>query len=331
MKYSEQLEREAEDTRAQLAGTLDELRARISPGQVVDELMDYAREGAGGEFVRNLKRQVVRNPLPVALMGAGLGWLLLAGRKSADASERVPRHERWDEATMRAREQGGAAVERVKDWSSESANAVRDAASRAKETSKSAASAIGDKSREAGVRMSAAASSAATSIKEAASSTGQSAAAAYDAAGRAAASMADSAASLGRGASDTGRTFMNFCREQPLVLAGLGIALGAAIGALLPATETEDRLMGEASDRAKDQARSLAEEQYGKAKATAEHAVDAAQNEMSKQGEAGRSGGQGVQGAAHETTLVPDSAEFADNSSDKTQSADRGASEKLLR
>jgi len=42
---SEQLEREAHQTRAHLSETLDELRARITPGQLVDQLADDAREG----------------------------------------------------------------------------------------------------------------------------------------------------------------------------------------------------------------------------------------------------------------------------------------------
>ena len=55
---SEQLEREAEETRWQLAGTLEELRERVTPGRVVDELIDYARSGPPAEFLRNLGRDI---------------------------------------------------------------------------------------------------------------------------------------------------------------------------------------------------------------------------------------------------------------------------------
>ena len=58
---SEQLEREAERARAQVADTLDELRNRISPGQVVDEFVDYARERGIGDFTRNLGNDVRAN------------------------------------------------------------------------------------------------------------------------------------------------------------------------------------------------------------------------------------------------------------------------------
>jgi hypothetical protein len=43
--------------------------------------------------------------------------------------------------------------------------------------------------------------------------------------------------------------FNTLLEEQPLILGALGIALGAAIGAALPSTEQEDRLMGEARDK----------------------------------------------------------------------------------
>jgi hypothetical protein len=42
---SEQLERKAQQARARLTETLKELRAGLTPGQVVDQLADYAREG----------------------------------------------------------------------------------------------------------------------------------------------------------------------------------------------------------------------------------------------------------------------------------------------
>ena len=78
MTSSAQLEREAEATRGQVAGTLNELRERITPGQLMDQAADYAKASGGGDFVRNLGRQMADNPLPVCLIGAGMAWLMLA-------------------------------------------------------------------------------------------------------------------------------------------------------------------------------------------------------------------------------------------------------------
>ena len=82
---SEKLEREAGRTRAQLSETLDELRARMTPGQVIDQLIDYAREGPVAQFGRNLAREVRENPLPLVLIGVGIAWLMLASSRSSRA------------------------------------------------------------------------------------------------------------------------------------------------------------------------------------------------------------------------------------------------------
>jgi uncharacterized protein DUF3618 len=101
MASSEQLEREAEDARTRVERTLDELRARTTPGHLVDQLIDYANGVPGGAFARNLSRQVVDNPLPVALLGVSLVWLALAGDTHASRGdgEPAPAHD----ATARAR------------------------------------------------------------------------------------------------------------------------------------------------------------------------------------------------------------------------------------
>src|SRR5436853_288023 len=78
---------EAQLARAQVADTLDELRSRISPGQVVDEIVDYAREGGIGDFMRNLGNDVRSNPLPVGLIGAGLAWLMMTNGRSARSAD----------------------------------------------------------------------------------------------------------------------------------------------------------------------------------------------------------------------------------------------------
>lgn len=62
------------------------------------------------------------------------------------------------------------------------------------------------------------------------------------------------------------QSFTNLLEEQPLVVGAIGIALGAAIGAALPRTEQEDRLMGEASDSAAHMVKDRATEAYDEVK-----------------------------------------------------------------
>ena len=82
---SEKLEREAGRTRAQLTEALEALRARMTPGQVIDQLIDYARDGPGAGFGRNLVREVRENPLPLVLIGIGIAWLMVASSRSSRA------------------------------------------------------------------------------------------------------------------------------------------------------------------------------------------------------------------------------------------------------
>jgi hypothetical protein len=100
---------------------------------------------------------------------------------------------------------------------------------------------------------------------------------------RTASAVSDSAKAAGQRTLRSGSAFVDFCREQPMVLAGFGLAMGAMIGALLPTSETEDRLMGETSDRVKERAQDVASEQYEGAKKVGERAFDAAKDEVVKQ------------------------------------------------
>jgi hypothetical protein len=85
---AEQLEREVGKARNRLGADLDELRLRITPGQVVDQIADYAREGPAAEFVGNLGREIRQNPLPLLLTAAGIGWLIIASGRSRSTAIR---------------------------------------------------------------------------------------------------------------------------------------------------------------------------------------------------------------------------------------------------
>jgi hypothetical protein len=76
-RLSEQLEHEAEVARSNLASDLDELRHRMTPGQIVDEVTDYARDTPVAAFIGNLMRDLRDNPLPLLLIGAGIAWSVL--------------------------------------------------------------------------------------------------------------------------------------------------------------------------------------------------------------------------------------------------------------
>src|SRR5690242_19632674 len=119
MTHAEQLERETEQARADIAGTLDELRARMTPGHVLDQLTDRMNAGATAAFARNLRDQTVNNPLPVALIGTGLAWLMLGHRGGAAASD-------LSDTTSRASRVGREAVKEAADAAGQSASETQD-------------------------------------------------------------------------------------------------------------------------------------------------------------------------------------------------------------
>jgi len=70
------LEREIEETRARLDLTIDRLQDKLSISGVVDDLLGTARaKGFDTTFDRALA-VIRRNPVPVMLVAAGIGWLL---------------------------------------------------------------------------------------------------------------------------------------------------------------------------------------------------------------------------------------------------------------
>lgn len=213
-KYSEQLEHEAEATRLQVTQTLEELRSRITPGQVIDQVVDYARDGGAAEMVRNFGRQVRDNPLPLTLIGAGIAWLMLGnGHARTNGAHRAG-------DTMRhTRERAEAALDRATGVVGKAATSAQDAADSAWH------------------RTTGAAGDAASAVRDTAASTWRGVARGT---GHLASRVGDSTVAAARGTAATGRTVVDFCREQPLVLAGLGLALGAAIGALVPQSFTGD-------------------------------------------------------------------------------------------
>ncbi len=82
-RTSDEIERDLASTRARLDERLDTLQERLSPGQMVDEAMGYLRRtGAtdqAGEFGRNMALTARDNPIPLALVGVGLVWLMASG------------------------------------------------------------------------------------------------------------------------------------------------------------------------------------------------------------------------------------------------------------
>lgn len=236
------IEHDLAETRARLSNHLEELTRRLSPGQLVDEALSYVRNGQGAAFARNLGAELRDNPLPVALTGMGLAWLMIAsstaswnGRGSRAVVPYDPARAQ-DEIADRARRAGEA----VKRRADETEEAFRARVQQAMEATKQAMDATRQTAREAGEAVS-------------------------DAAQRG----REFAARAGSGIADA-------VGDNPLLLGALGMTAGVLLGALLPRTRQEEALLGPAARGLADAAKDTANEVVDRGARAAEAAVSAA-------------------------------------------------------
>ena len=99
------IEADIATTRERMGETLEELGARLNPDRLKQQAMDTVREATIGK-VETMARKtmdtattagravtdVVReNPIPVAMIAAGIGWLFWSSRSGSNASAQAPR------------------------------------------------------------------------------------------------------------------------------------------------------------------------------------------------------------------------------------------------
>lgn len=338
----EEIEREIERERAGLTSTLDDLQNKFSVETIARQFSDQFREH-GGDIGRSVTDAVKRNPIALALTGAGLAWLMAGDR--ASSRDRVGTRDSYDHRDPRNRanyygdrddhsglpvaaQQHGVipAGQRrdlgpqpgdpskpyysgevarsgdVPSWARHDdddtpglAQRAGDAASRAGDRVSGAASNAGStvagKAKGAAGAVSDAGHSVASGARDFASSTADRAAqlrrrlsegteelsdharerviAARESAVRARAS----AASYGREGRDRA---VDIFEEQPLVVGALALAVGAAIGAALPRSRTEDRYMGQHRDQLMADAERIFAEEKSKLGKVAQAASDEA-------------------------------------------------------
>jgi len=281
------IEADVEQTRMRVADTIVALRESMSPGQIMDQVVEYTRSSGGAEFTRNLGAQVRDNPLPVVLIGAGIGWLLLSNGGKAAPTLAAPQRmlpppssthdglgmmERASEAGAHLRDSVSGTANSVGSTLSDAASSAGSAAGHAAGTVSGAVNAAGHAVSE----MVGSVASAAGSARDSARAYG------HDASHAAREGLSAAAGGVNRLGQQTGQlgdqlrqSWQQASTDQPLLIGALGLALGAVIGALLPRTQTEDRLVGEASDNVAHQLGAAAQEGYEQAKdVVTEHAAN---------------------------------------------------------
>ena len=191
---AEQLERAADRIRADLDRTLDALERKLSPSQLLDRSLAYLRDH-GGEMAYAVGASVRRNPVPIMLTVAGLGWLIVAATRTREPID----------VTIGDQYHGDGDDSPLDDDTGDEASYAESAAPRS-----------------FSARVKAVRTRARRARYEAVSS----------------------------------------IEERPLLFAGLAVAIGALLGAVLPATEYEDKIVGELRDRAVERAKQMGERQY---------------------------------------------------------------------
>jgi hypothetical protein len=232
-KSSAEIEREIETQRSRVSSTIDEIQEQLSPGQLVDQFMSMTKSG-GGDFAKNLGHAISSNPLPVALLGASLVWLMSGAgshnqQKPAARSEPSMGYRPGDSDALRAEAFEGyrgdqrSPLDRAKAFGDDVAGAVSGVADQVGGT-------IGET---------------VEGLSETAGQMGSAIAGAGDQVRRTLHDVRDQA-------SMATTSVTRMLENQPLVAGALAFAAGAALGAIVPRLPQENELMGEAADQVKD-------------------------------------------------------------------------------
>ena len=302
-KSSAQIERELDAQRTRIEARIGEIRERLSPGQLLDEALSYTKNG-GAHFAANLGQQVSANPMPAALVGVGLAWLIASNTQKRAQPAPVSRAfdeedypyarissgglrrtshmaddagQWWSEfqtdagQTFKAR--ANEAGERASHFTDETgkrfAGFIDDAGNRVRQFQDEAGNRLDDTLGWASHSWRDAQRSAMNAVNAAASGVS-------DIGNRVAQSAQNAASTMQAQSSQMSQQVMDLFNQQPLVAGALAFAAGAALGAMLPATAQEDALLGEQADKVREKAAETAGHLYEKGKEQVAEVYDSA-------------------------------------------------------
>jgi hypothetical protein len=276
----DRIEEDLARTRARMDGRLTELQERLSPGQILDDLMAYFRGNEGGDFARNLMSSVQNNPMPAALTGIGLAWLMASNPKpqpphaSVGRSNTSPaswatnnefdRHIRSVEegVTREPDEPETAFSGRLDDARAKVLGLTRSAQDTAETFSNRVQGAV------AGARQAAMESARNMGAK----------------AGDAANQMTDAIGASGQAAQQMAGNLLSTMTENPVLLGAIGLAVGAVLGALVPQSAQEQAALEDIGRQAREGATGLAQEAVDRGATVARQVVEAGRESVAGQG-----------------------------------------------
>lgn len=236
---------EIERTRADMSETVDALQERLSPQNIKEQAKVQVKETAR-ETGSGLVDRIKQNPVPAAMVGIGLGWLLTSGggggssgqRRSQDGPyyyERPP-----DRSYVNNYDEDPAYYDEGSGRSSGGQSSTGEAAGQARER----ASQLGGQAQERASQLG---------------------------------GQAQEQAQRAKGG------FQRMLQENPLAVGAVAVGLGAAVGFSVPETDKENQAMGEARDSLVERGKEKAEEIKPKVRRVAEEAQSAAKSEAQNQ------------------------------------------------
>ena len=300
-------------TRAEMDNTVDALSERLRPRHLLDDMLEMFRGSSvannltgpnasekAKEYGSAIFGRLKNNPMPAALIGAGIAWLIFDQARGDGHSRSGHAPGQWRDQDLR--EHSGSYVDaRTGQPYGASYGAEYRGGSGGGSGSAGGSSRPGmlDRAKEAAGNLGEKISDAAGAVKD--SITGA-VGSAKDSISGAASGTASGAAHLGRQAGDwsstayqgtaqglrrgyqTGRrSFEDALNEYPLAVSVAAMAAGVLTGLLLPGTRTEDELMGEQAARLKEQAKDTGQDLVDRGKQVASTTLNAVAGEAQQQ------------------------------------------------
>lgn len=274
-------------TRVAMGGTIDAIQEKLSPENlvhqtkdavygatvgkaqnVVNDVTETAKGAVGnaGDGAVSVGQTVVetirRNPIPAALAGIGIGWLIAGSRKQSSGSRYSGYRTSYpsygysyggsqytagpEGQNQQYQNQSTGLVEQAQGTVGQAVNQVQDTAGQVAHQVQTAVGQTVDRAQQTTTQLG-----------------GQ---AQY-------------------GAQQVQSGFQQVLQQQPLAVAAGALALGVAVGLAVPETPQEVQLMGPARETVMDQVEQKAQQTVQKVETVAHEAMDAATGTVKKQGE----------------------------------------------
>lgn len=257
---TDRIEADISASRHRLSDTLDALGHKLSPGQMLDEVLGLA-QGQAGKFAAKLGTQIRDNPLPTVLIAAGIGMLMMNRRHVGDQMSDDDWH---SERRYRALEEARWNTARLSGETDEAYDQrVHTAYARALDMKQMAGEAVHDFQ----ARVSHAvdgARHAATNVRERMST----------ALSNTSHAMQSKAMHLGHQVSNVRHSAEHLYQDTPLAAGAIALAVGALIGSAAPLSGVERRGLSGVADKAMRTSADLANRAADKASQLSQKVAD---------------------------------------------------------